>query len=63
MMSVFVYCYLTQVVFRSADSMERVMEYIHMMPMKDRMTLYELLNAEILGNVTAGLSSFNYSSI
>ena len=62
-MAVFAYCYITQIVFRSADSMERVLEYIHMMPLKDKMTLLQMLNAEIMGNVTGGLGSFNYSAL
>lgn len=43
LMGIFIYIYLTQVVFRSADSLERVLDLVNTMTWDDKTKLLELL--------------------
>ena len=55
LMGIFIYIYLTQVVFRSADSFERVLDLVNTMTVDDKHRLLELLRLDLAGNLTAGL--------
>jgi phosphatidate cytidylyltransferase len=55
LMGIFIYIYLTQVVFRSADSFERVLDLVNTMSHDDKTRLLELLRQEVFSNVTAAL--------
>jgi phosphatidate cytidylyltransferase len=52
LMGIFIYIYLTQVVFRSADSFEKVLDLVNTMTFDDKTRLLELLKQDILMNVT-----------
>ena len=53
LMGFFIYIYLTSVVFRSADSFERVLDLVNTMSLDDKSRLLELLKLNIVQNVTA----------
>lgn len=59
LMGIFIYIYLTQVVFRSADSFEKVLDLVNTMTFDDKTRLLELLKQDILLNLTS--SAFNGS--
>jgi hypothetical protein len=51
-MGIFIYIYLTQVVFRSADSFERVLDLVNTMTLDDKTRLLELLKQDIAINAS-----------
>ena len=55
LMGIFIYIYLTQVVFRSADSFERVLDLVNTMTLDDKHKLLELLRLDLAGNLTAAM--------
>ena len=62
LMGIFIYCYLTQVVFRSADSFEKVLDYVNQMTIEDKGKLLEILRNNVLGNLTnISSSATNYT--
>lgn len=52
LMGIFIYIYLTQVVFRSADSFERVLDLVNNMSLDDKSRLLDLLKSDIVLNTT-----------
>jgi phosphatidate cytidylyltransferase len=55
LLGIFIYIYLTQVVFRSADSFERVLDLVNTMTLDDKHKLLELLRLDLAGNLTAAM--------
>ena len=53
LMGIFIYIYLTQVVFRSADSFEKVLDLVSAMTLDDKTRLLELLKQDMATNITA----------
>lgn len=53
LMGIFIYIYLTQVVFRSADSFERVLDLVNTMSMDDKEKLLLLLRQDLAMNGTS----------
>ena len=57
LMGIFIYIYLTQVVFRSADSFERVLDLVNTMTLDDKTRLLELLKQDIAINASKIIES------
>ncbi len=56
MVGIFIYLYLTQVVFRSADSLEKVMDLVNTMSLEDKTRLLEILRGELMMNASSILA-------
>ncbi len=56
LMGIFIYIYLTQVVFRSADSFEKVLDLVNTMTFDDKTRLLELLKQDVLLNATSAIT-------
>lgn len=52
LMGIFIYIYLTSVVYRSVDSFEKVMDLVNTMSFDDKSKLLELLRADLAVNYT-----------
>lgn len=55
-MGIFIYIYLTQVIFRSADSFEKVLDLVNTMSFDDKSKLLDLLKQDLLVNASAAIS-------
>ena len=55
-MGIFIYIYLTQVIFRSADSFEKVLDLVNTMSFDDKSRLLDLLKQDLLVNAGAAIS-------
>jgi hypothetical protein len=55
-MGIFIYIYLTQVIFRSADSFEKVLDLVNTMSFDDKSRLLDLLKQDLLVNASAAIS-------
>jgi phosphatidate cytidylyltransferase len=55
LMGIFIYIYLTQVVFRSADSFERVLDLVNTMTTDDKFRLLDILKADLAVNGTMNM--------
>jgi len=55
LMGIFIYIYLTQVVYRSVDSFEKVMDLVNNMSFDDKTKLLELLRLDLALNYTTSM--------
>ena len=62
-MGIFTYIFLTSVIFRSADNLEKVLDYVNQMSQEDKNRLLQVLTNQIV-NATSSIVAWKdyYSS-
>ncbi|CDW74213.1 phosphatidate cytidylyltransferase [Stylonychia lemnae] len=53
MMAVFVYCYISSIIFRSSDAMERTISLISTLSPEGRIKLYQMINSTAFNQINA----------